>query len=182
MSRSNSSCHTHKKKKREDETGKIAPLLKKKKLLYCLRKKIVVLSNEEVLRSFMSIDYFAWNYCLLNFRAHPQKYTMALLWAFFSNSWETGCNDMPTYQSGWDRNSWQKARAGISVCITRFDVARNLPHLSQESVIPPWILGKSLQRCQEMNKTEGVSAGGSLSCEQKQGQRACACVHDEHWR
>lgn len=59
MSRSNSSCHTHKKKKREDETGKIAPLLKKKKLLYRLQKKGVVLSNEEALRSFMSVDYFA---------------------------------------------------------------------------------------------------------------------------
>lgn len=50
--------HTQ-EKKREDETGKIAPLLKKKKLLYCLQKEIVVLSNEEVLRSFMSVDYFA---------------------------------------------------------------------------------------------------------------------------
>lgn len=60
MSRSNSSCHTHKKKKREDETGKIAPLLKKKKkLLYRLQKKGVVLSNEEALRSFVSVDYFA---------------------------------------------------------------------------------------------------------------------------
>lgn len=51
--------HTQ-EKKREDETGKIAPLLKKnKKLLYRLQKKGVVLSNEEVLRSFMSVDYFA---------------------------------------------------------------------------------------------------------------------------
>lgn len=33
--------HTQ-EKKREDETGKTAPLLKKKKLLYCLRKEIVV--------------------------------------------------------------------------------------------------------------------------------------------
>lgn len=51
--------HTQ-EKKREDETGKIAPLLKKKtKLLYRLQKKRVVLSNEEALRSFMSVDYFA---------------------------------------------------------------------------------------------------------------------------
>lgn len=71
--------HTQ-EKKREDETGKIAPLFKKKKkLLYCLRKEIVVLSNEEVLRSFMSVDYLARNHCLLSFRAHPQKYTMAPL-------------------------------------------------------------------------------------------------------
>lgn len=57
MNRSNSSCHTHKKKKeREDETGKIAPLFKKENCCN-VWGKIVVLSNEELLKSFTSIDF-----------------------------------------------------------------------------------------------------------------------------